>query len=174
LEEGSASILSAATLATGSLLAYTCFFMKSSASRRQKVFFLLVALALTYMALDEVLQFHEHIGLDLDHIRAFRKITHATGARSWNDLIIIIYGIVGLPVLLYFLPTVVEIPYIAEYFIIAFLSYVTHTSIDSLANPPTTVSYIFEESAKLGTSTFLALGLLSGLLFLINSKKKAS
>ena len=89
-------------------------------------------------------------------------------------MIIIIYGLVALPVLIYVYPTIFEVPYIAEYFVIAFICYVIHTTIDASFRPPTTVSYIFEESAKLYTSTFMALGLLSGLQFLIKSRTKTT
>ena len=89
-------------------------------------------------------------------------------------MIIIIYGIVALPVLIYILPIAIQIPYIAEYFVFAFLCYFVHTTIDTVTRPATTISYIFEESAKLYASTFLVLGLLSGLQFLINSKTKNS
>jgi FlaA1/EpsC-like NDP-sugar epimerase len=81
-EQGSITILSATTLTTACLLAYTCFFIKSPISKRQKIFFLLAALALTYLAIDEVAQFHENGGLALDHIRKFRKMIRWSGIRS--------------------------------------------------------------------------------------------
>ena len=172
LEVGSISILSATTLTTAALIAYISFFISPKVKRKQKIFFLIAAIALTYLAVDEVMQFHENIGTNLDHIRFFRKLIAWTGVHSWNDMIIIIYGLVALPVLIYVLPTIFEVPYIAEYFVIAFICYVIHTTIDASFRPPTTASYIFEESAKLYTSTFMALGLLSGLQFLIKSRNK--
>ncbi len=174
LEVGSISILSATTLTTAALIAYTCFFIRSNAKRKQKIFFLIAALALTYLAVDEVMQFHESIGTNLDHIRFFRKLIAWSGIHSWNDMIIIMYGLVALPALIYILPTAFEIPYVAEYFAIAFFCYVIHTTIDASFRPPTTASYIFEESAKLYTSIFMALGLLSGLQFLIKSRTKST
>ena len=86
LEVGSINILSAATLATASLIAYICFFINPSANKSQKIFFLIVALALTYLAMDEVLQFHEKIGRNLDKIDNFKRIT-APGLVYANGMI---------------------------------------------------------------------------------------
>jgi len=167
-EEGAITILSATNLSMSALLAYTCFFIKPVLSKREKIFFLIIALALTYLALDEVMHFHENVGDYLDTFRNLRKINHRVHVRAWNDTIIIIYGILAVPVALYFLPTAAQIPCIPEYFSAAFLCYIIHTSIDSFVDPPTTFSHIVEESFKVYTSTFLVLGLLSGLLFLLN------
>ena len=156
-----------------SLLAYACVFINpAGCSKRQWIFFLIVAIALTYMAVDEVMHFHEHLGDYIDTYRFMRKIAHWFHVRAWNDMIIIIYGIAAVFVMIRFLPAAASIPYIPEYFIVAFICFAIHTSIDSFVEPPTTVSYIIEECMKLYTSTFLALGLLSGLLFLIDQKKK--
>ena len=174
LEEGAVTILSVANLFTASLLAYACFFMKPIVAKRQRVFFLLVAVAITYLALDEFMHFHEHVGDYIDTYRFMRVIAHRLNVRRWNDMLIIIYGLVALPVLIHFMPTALKIPHVAEYFIVAFICYAAHTAIDSFVEPPTTPSYIIEESLKLYTSTFLALGLLSGLLFLIDAKKKGA
>ena len=171
LEEGSITISSATSLSIACLLAYACFFMKSSLDKRQKIFFLILALALTYLALDEVMQFHEKLGEYFHNYRFMRKITHLLQIRGWNDMVVIIYGIAALPVLIYFLPKIVQLPFVAEYFTVAFICYIIHTSLDAFVEPPTTPSQIIEESMKLCTSVFLVLGLISVLIFLINKKK---
>ncbi len=171
LEEGAITILSVTLLTCASLAGYAAFIIAPGKDKRQKVFFLVVAVALTYLALDEILHFHEHVGDSLDDMGFLKVIFRVTNIRRWNDLIIILYGVISLPVFIYFLPTAVQIPYFAECFILAFLSYVGHTAIDSFVEPPTTPTYIIEESFKLYASTFILLGLITTLLYLINSKE---
>ena len=173
-EQGSITILSGASLATAALLAFICVFVTPATEKRQRIFFLIVALALTYLAVDEVMQFHETYGSLIDKYRSMRKIRHWLNVRTWNDMIIIIYGLAAIPVALYFLPTAVKIPFIPEYFLAAFICYCVHTLVDSYAEPPTTISYILEESMKVYTSAFLALGLVSGLVFLIKKRVSSS
>jgi hypothetical protein len=57
-------------------------------------------------------------------------------------MIIVIYGLLALPVLLYFIPSMVEIPYIAEYFCVSFACYVVHTTIDVTAKPPRRIQHL--------------------------------
>lgn len=172
MEDGSVTILSAALMASASCLSYALFFATPCSKMRQKIFFLIFAIALTYMAIDEVEHFHEHLGDYLDSIGFMRIIFKKTAIRRWNDVIIILYGIVALPILIWFLPTAFQYPYLPEYFVIAFLCFVVHTTIDSFVDPPTTPSYIIEESMKLYTSTFLALGLFAGLIHQLKSRTK--
>ena len=174
MEEGSISILSTTNLITASFFSFASFLIAPSEGKYRKIFFLVVTFALTYLALDEVFHFHETIGDSLDHTGFLKIIFAKTAIRRWNDLIIILYGVVALPVVFFFLPTVIQFPYVAENFLIAFLFYVAHTAIDAVVEPPTTPSYIIEESAKLLTSTFLALGSFAGWKFLINSRTKNS
>jgi len=172
-EDGSITILSVTLLTIASFLSYVCFFMKPLICKHQRLFFLIIALALTFLALDEILHFHEKFGDYLDSIGFMKKaIFSRTSIRRWNDLLIVLYGVVSLPVLIGFLPIAIRIPYIVEYFLIGFFCFAVHTLTDAFIEPPTTFSYIIEESAKLFTSAFLVLGLISALLFLINSKAK--
>ena len=169
-EEGAITILSVTNLSIASLLAYACFFIKPTVCKRQRVFFLIAAFALTYLAVDEVMHFHENLGDSIDYYRVMRKVTNRLHIRGWNDMIIIIYGLAAIPVAIYFLPTATKIPCIPEYFLAAFICYAAHTGIDSFVSPPTTLSYIIEESMKVYTSAFLVLGLVSGSIFLIDAK----
>ena len=114
--------------------------------------------------MDELFFIHETVGDNIDKTGFLKIIFQKTAIRRWNDLIIILYGILALPVMLYFLPVIIKIPYILEFFIMAFLCYAAHTTIDSVVEPATTPSYIIEESAKLFSSTFLVLGSYAGYL----------
>lgn len=174
-EDGSITILSVTLLAIASFLSYVCFFMKPSNLKHQRLFFLIIALALTFLALDEILHFHEKFGDYLDSIGFMKKaIFSRTSIRRWNDLLIVLYGVVSLPVLIGFLPIAIRIPYIVEYFLIGFFCFAVHTLTDAFIEPPTTFSYIIEESAKLFTSAFLVLGLISALLFFNKFKNERS
>ena len=83
---------------------------------------------------------------------------------SWNDVIVILYGVVALPVVLALLPDILRYRMVLELFVIAFVFYVLHTLIDSTQEPYTTTSVILEESAKLFCGAFLALGAFIGFL----------
>lgn len=170
--EGSITILSTAILSVASLLAYVCFFINPTADRRQRIFFLIIGLALTFLALDEAINLHEQVGKAIDTVQSMRKIATKLHISTWNDIILVMYGIIALPLLVYFLPVTLQIPCIPEYFLAALLCFAIHISIDFIADPPTPLSYVFEESMKVYISTFLALGLFSGLAFLIKTKKK--
>ena len=77
-----------------------------------------------------------------------------TPIRRWNDVIVFLYGVLALPVSLYFLPSVLRFPKVFEYFFLAGSCYIVHTAIDSVVSPPTVHSVIIEESAKLFCSAF--------------------
>ena len=87
-----------------------------------------------------------------------------TGGRRWNDIIVLLYGIVALSIALVLLPDILRYKMLLELFVIAFIFYAIHTLIDSTQDPRTTVSAILEESAKLFCCTFLALGTFIGFL----------
>jgi hypothetical protein len=169
-EHGAVTILSEAFLATAGIMAYLAIFMTPSENKRQRFFFIILAISLTYLAADEVLQFHEHVGDWLDDLRLLKIIFVKTPIRRWNDLIIIIYGILAVPFILSFLPTILKLPYLAEDFVVAFIWFIIHTTIDSVVDEPTAASYIIEESSKLYTSTFINLGLMNVLHFLMKAK----
>ena len=84
--------------------------------------------------------------------------------RGWNDAIVISYGAVAVPVAVILLPAMIRYKTFLTLIGLAFVAYVTHTAIDALVEPPTVVSVILEESAKLYCSLLLALACLAGLL----------
>ena len=111
----------------------------------------LLALGFVSLSLDEVAQFHERLG--------FVIAEHASSGifRNWNDVIVILYGVVAIIFLFLLLPHLLRYRFLLEFFAIAFLFYVIHTLIDSTQRPKTT-TIILEESAKLFCSAFLTLG----------------
>jgi len=171
-EDGSITILSAAFLSTAGLLSIVSFIFCPFKNKHRKVFFFVMALALTYLTLDEVLHFHEMVGDRLDQTGFLKIIFTNTSIRRWNDLIIILYGVVALPALIYFLPIAFKTPYLGEFFILAFASYALHTAIDAVVEPPTVPSTIIEESFKLYAGLFLTIGSGAGLMSVMDSKSK--
>ena len=169
-EIGAVTIFSASLLSISGLMAYACILVKKQLTRKQVVLLILIAFALTFLAVDEVMQYHEQIGEYLKESPIMHKISQITKIRGGNDMIVILYGIMALLAVIYFFPIFLELPFILEYFSIAFICYVIHTLVDSFVEPPSTPSHIIEESMKLYASVFVMLGLTSLLIFLVNKQ----
>lgn len=163
-ERGAVTVLSAILLAMGSGFALVSFLISPDAASRHRLFWLMMTMVLGYLAFDELLMFHERFGGRLDKVEMLRAMIDQTPIRNWNDVIVILYGVLALPVAIYFLPSVMRFPRVFEYLCLAGFFYIVHTAIDSVVEPPTTLSRILEESAKLFCTTFLAIALLVGLL----------
>ena len=122
---------------------------------------LIMAAGFGFFALDELLQFHERAGYKLEKMIAVESF------RKWNDLIVILYGLIAIPILVLVFPILAQRRLVLELFAVAFLCFVVHTAIDSLAEPPSTTSHIAEESSKLFSGAFLMLGSFVGFLGLV-------
>jgi len=162
-ERGAVTVLNAILLAAASGFGFVAFLLTEGSSRIVRWFWLLVAIAIGFLAMDELLGFHEGLGGVLDDIDPL-GLKSARTIRGWNDVVVIAYGIAALPVVITFLPTMVRIPAFPELSAVAFAWYVLHTAVDSLVEPRTNLSVIVEESAKLFTGLILALACLGGLL----------
>lgn len=158
-EQGAITALSAIFLAMASGFAGVSFFLAPSSGNWFRYFWLLAAFGFGFLALDELLQIHERMD---DWIAA--AIGDPQIFRNWNDVIVIGYGIVALPILIYFLPEIIRYPKIGETIVVAFVFYCLHTGIDSIQEPNTTVSVILEESAKLFCSAFSAISMFIAIL----------
>ena len=168
-EEGAITALSAAMLAIAGGFAGFSFFVDRRKNDFLRYFWFLNGLAFSFFALDELLQFHEKLG----NLITKSPIGPTEVFRNWNDVIVISYGIVAIFVLLYFLPEIFRYPKFAELLLIACAFYFVHTLIDS-TQERSTISVIFEESAKLFSSTFFAMSMFVGLLgnvYSLKSKK---
>ena len=115
-----------------------------------------LALGFAFLSFDELLQFHERAG------RLLKRFGSSDPFRNWNDIIVILYGVVTLPILITMLPGLMRWRMVLEMFAIAFVFYGIHTFIDSTNEPPTTASIILEESAKLLCGAFLVIGTFMG------------
>ncbi|MDB4634023.1 hypothetical protein OAG76_01325 [Rubripirellula sp.] len=162
-ERGAITALSAIFLAMGCGFGFASFLLSVGSPRSVRCFWSLVSVALGFLVLDELLEFHERIGDRLDGIDLL-GLTSSGTIRGWNDAIVILYGVIAVPVGVMLLPTMVRYQTFLKLICIAFVSYVLHTTIDSVVEPPTILSVILEESAKLYCSLFVALACLAGLL----------
>lgn len=168
-ESGIITDLSAISLAIASAGAGICFFIRCDVEDRQRFFWLLACLGFFFFAFDELFGFHERF----DQKLVESSIGEAKSFRNWNDLVVIVYGLVALPVFFYFLPEILRLPRVAELLTAAFCFYVLHTLIDS-TQVEGNVSIILEESCKLFASCFFALTMVVAALTMINNVKNGS
>lgn len=154
-ERGLITALSAYLLAAASAFSLaTCVTIRASSYTLWP--WLLMSLGFMFLSIDEIAQFHERIG-------SFIGDSLAAGPfRNWNDVIVIAYGAIALPILYKLLPAIAPFKLTVKLLGVAFLMYALHTFIDSTQSPPTAVSRILEESAKLLCGVFLALSMFFG------------
>ena len=157
-ERGAVTALSAIFLAMATSFSIASLVINSRLKDPHIWLWVVMALGFGLLALDELLQFHERFG------RIIGRSVDPGPFRNWNDVIVILYGVLALPILLVFLPSILRCRMVLELFVVAFLFYVIHTFIDSTQDPRTTLSAILEESAKLFCVSFLALGTFVGFL----------
>ena len=166
-ERGLVTAMSAYLLAAASAFCLAALTVQLRDQKSNIRLWVLMALGFAFLSLDETAQFHERLGDLLDDGRD-------SGAfRTWNDIVVILYGIVALPIVLALLPDILRYKMLLELFVVAFLLYAIHTLIDSTQEPPTTVSIILEESAKLFCGAFLALGTFVGFKGVLWSSKRS-
>lgn len=168
-ERGAITVVSAILLSMSAAFGLVAAILSQEQGKglRTRVFWIGVCFGMSLLAVDELMEFHEKIGGRLDESGA---VAAAAGWRGWNDILVVLYGVAAIPVGLCFLPTILRYPRTLEFLSVAFVFFVIHTVIDSIAEPPTMVSAIIEESAKLYCGGFFALAFLSALLYLARSK----
>jgi hypothetical protein len=160
-EDGAITALSAVMMAIAAGLTVSAYIIAKQNGFKDRHLWLLLATAFGFLALDELLEFHENIGGVLNILTS--RIGMDSGAfRNWNDIIVIAYGLIALPIGLYFLPVVLRYPGLMECMTLGGLFFVIHTVIDSVSEP-SVKSVVMEESAKLFTAMFLALSAFTAL-----------
>lgn len=165
-EEGAITALSAVMLAMAGGFAGCAFFLSRRRGDFLRYFWFLNGLGFSFFALDELLQFHEKLG----NLITKSPIGPTETFRNWNDVIVIGYGVIAIGVLLYFLPEIFRYPKFVELLLTSCAFYFIHTLIDS-TQERSTISVIFEESAKLFSSTFFAISMFVGLVGIVASIK---
>ncbi|MCW5898658.1 MAG: hypothetical protein KIT10_05255 [Flavobacteriales bacterium] len=161
-ERGAVTALSALCMAWGGAFALVTALQMGREPFRTRLFWSLAAAGLAFMAVDELVGFHEAIGdvtpgVETSGERVFGIF------RGWNDIIVILYGVVALLAGLWFLPEVLRPPRFAELIALGFAAFVAHTVIDSISEPPSHTSVILEESAKVYCVLFMALAMFTAM-----------
>ena len=155
-EKGAITALSAIFLAAASAFSFASLLALIRAKEPNKWAWFVLALGFAFFSFDELLQFHEQVG------RMIGRIANSGPFRNWNDVLVILYGVVALPVLIAMLPSLMRWRTVVEMFAIAFVFYGIHTFIDSTSDPATSTSIILEESAKLLAGACLLIGTIVG------------
>ncbi len=158
-ERGIITAVSAILLSMACGFSGLAFFLSVDSKNAGRYFWLLSTIAFCYLSLDELLEFHELGGEFIED-----RVGDTESFRSWNDVIVILYGVLAIPVFIGFCGEILRYPKVAECFLIAFVFYCIHTIVDSVAQPRTDLSTIIEESAKIISSGTFALGMLVAVL----------
>lgn len=165
-ENGYVTALSAIFLSMTSGLALASFFLSGKGFNTTRLFWLFLAAAFGFLALDELMMFHERIGYWLK----ISEVGLTESFRNWNDVIVIGYGIAAFALLPVFLPYILKYPKFAEIMAVAFTCYCIHTAVDSFNIKKTFGSVIIEESFKVFSSGFFAFAMLVGVLGVVASQ----
>jgi hypothetical protein len=160
-EAGSITVLSAVFLSMGSAFSMASVVMYVRKKSGNYWLWVIATFGLAFMAFDELLGFHEQAD------RLIGKFISPGVFRGWNDIIVILYGVIAFLIAVILIPKLLKNRMVIEMFAIGFLFYAVHTLIDSIIEPRTMLSTIFEESAKLLSVEFIALGAFIGFLGLL-------
>ncbi|MDQ1287013.1 MAG: hypothetical protein QG622_578 [Actinomycetota bacterium] len=156
-EHGSITLLSSAMFLVGAGFAVAAFRAVRGAGGRGRLLWAGFAAVLLYFSIDEVVGFHEAAGDVLD------AGVGAGPFRTWNDLVVLAYGVVALPAVVYFRRELFRYHRFVPMLVISAFFFVATSAIDSLSTTPTTLSIILEEGVKVHCSVLLMLSSLTGL-----------
>jgi hypothetical protein len=170
-EKGIVTACSAISLSMASGFAGACLLTEGRPGYGLRVWWLLTFLGFLFFACDELLRFHENIGTLVRHQVGDPRSTF----RNWNDVVVVLYGVIAVGVLGWLGPRVLRLPLHAELLACGFVCYVLHTTIDVLPHRGGVIgdfmgsfaSSIPEEGFKLGAAMFFAIAMLSALRILI-------
>jgi len=151
--------LSATFLALAGIFSGVAFNLSRFRTDFLRFFWLVAAIGFTYLFLDELIGFHETMGERLNPVAVIPK-----GFRHWDDIIVMLYGVVALFVMAGFLPEIFRYPRVMEMMGIAFIFYFIHTFMDGTVEPRTDLSAIIEESAKVFCGEYLAIAMFIAIL----------
>ena len=157
-EHGPITALSAILLAMASTFSLASIVVLVRANNRHIWLWIIMTLGFAFFAFDELLTLHERAGAIIERYAAPGIF------RNWNDVIVILYGVAALPIMVALLPNLMRYRIVIELFAVAFVFYGIHTLIDATQEPRTVTSAILEESCKLFSVEFLAIGAFVGFL----------
>ncbi|MDQ1290134.1 MAG: hypothetical protein QG622_3700 [Actinomycetota bacterium] len=156
-EQGTVTMLSTAMLMASTCLAAATVWATRGEGGRTRLLWVTLTLVMAYFTVDEVMEFHESFGVFMKERRV------PTGPfRNWNDIIVIAYGVIAVPVALLVWREVLRFHRLFTMLVLAGLCYVGTTAVDTFSSDPTTVTTIVEETLKVSCSTLFALSMATG------------
>jgi len=160
-ERGTITALSAIYMAMASAFSGVALVISIREKNRHYWLWVFLMLGFVFFAFDELLKFHEQAD------RIIGRFISPGFFRGWNDIVVILYGVIALVILVALLPSLLRYRMVLATLGAGFLFYGIHTVIDSTVDPRTILSTIIEESAKVISVEFLALGAFIGVLALL-------
>lgn len=157
-ERGAITAFSGVLLALASAFSFGTVLLKVRKGERCYSVWFVLMLGFLFLAFDELLLIHEIIGAKIGQTR------DAGSFKNWNDVVVIVYGMIAVPIGAFYFSELLRYKMVIELFVLGFIFYMAHTYIDSIYHEPTPRSIIFEESCKLFSVGFLAIGTFVGFL----------
>lgn len=164
-EKGLNTALSTLCLSMAGAVSAMVFYLRLSDWSPGAIFWLVLAAGCVFLSLDEQLEFHERGGMAL----------HASSAgalewfRNWNDIIVIVYGLVAMAIAALFGREILASRHFAVLFAVGFAFYAVHTAVDSTLPRSLVWKDIPEEGAKLVSVYFLFLAACARFVMLIET-----
>jgi hypothetical protein len=152
-EGGMITALSSLMLAAAAMAAAATFYVKIRQPHAFAVWVWLgLAAGLAFLALDDLIMIHEKV----DALISRQASGGPAYFRSWNDLVVLAYGLAAVGVVALFARELWKPALVVEFLASGFAFYALHTGIDMAVAEPTAFSVIVEESAKvIASSQFL-------------------
>ncbi len=152
-EDGIVTAFSSVFLAMSGALAMVVLYLRRHDGLIPSLFWFGTMSALIFLSLDELLKFHERGGRLLQgEVMEVHQLF-----RSWDDLIVIVYGVVAVVGAFIFRREILRNRSFATLLTIGFGFYVLHTAIDSLISRSYLWKDIPEEGAKVTCGLFILL-----------------
>ena len=164
-EKGLNTALSTLCLSMAGAVSAMVFYLRLSDWSPGALFWLVLAAGCVFLSLDEQLEFHERGGMAL----------YANGVetlewfRNWNDIIVIIYGVVAMAIAALFGREILASKHFVVLFAVGFAFYAIHTAVDSTLPRSLAWKDIPEEGAKLACAYFLFLAACARFVMLIET-----
>ncbi len=164
-EDGLITALSSVFLAMSGAVAMVVFFLRRHDGLAPGLFWFGTMSALVFLALDEQLKFHERGGNLLKN--EVLGVSHFF--RNWNDLIVIMYGVIAIIIAFLFRREIIQNRAFAALLTISFSFYALHTAVDSLIPSAYLWKDIPEEGAKVACGMFILLAVCTYLFTHLNA-----
>ena len=161
-------VMSALFLSVAGSFAWACFLLRWQTLGEGRLFWMLLAVGFLFVALDEMLEFHENV----DYWLRGTWVGWPPLFRNWNDVIVISYGLGGIALLARYWREIARLPQAFILLALGSAFYVLHTGIDSLVSNSAAKNLV-EESAKLTATAFFALSMLAAFIAMLQALRHA-